>query len=157
MAKKKTDEPAATGGFGLPAGLGEMIGGLAKVKLPGGVVGKVTLALIIICVVIGAVALKAANVWIEAGALGMIFVMAFVILWKLISFADRNPQAALLEGAEFLVHQQIVNVAKNVPSFPAPQLERVEPEAIEGVAADPALAHVPDEAVLLSQPNEGVR
>jgi len=48
----------------------------------------------------------------------LIFIFAFVILWRLINFANKNPQAALLEGAEFLVHEQIELAAKGIPVIP---------------------------------------
>jgi len=49
---------------------------------------------------------------------GGILLLAFVIFWRLINFADRNPQAALLEGAEFIIHEQIVHASKYLPSIP---------------------------------------
>jgi hypothetical protein len=78
-------------------------------------------------------------------ALVMVFLLAFTMLWRLINFADRNPQAALLEGAEFLVHQQIVHATKTIPSLPFPSLEQVAAEPIEGPSGDQRLAQIPDQ------------
>ena len=48
---------------------------------------------------------------------GLTFILTFVILWRLINFANKNPQAAIL-GAQFLVHEQIQLAAKGIPSLP---------------------------------------
>lgn len=128
----------------LPFNFDRAIDGLSKVTLRGGVVGKVTFAVVFVSMALGAIAWSVSNIWLSAAALAMVFTLAFVMLWRLINFADRNPQAALLEGAEFLVHQQIVHATKNLPSLSLPQLEQVQPELIEGPAADLQLAQVPD-------------
>lgn len=129
----------------LPFNFDSAINGLSKVTLRGGVVGKVTFAVTFTSLAIAAIAWSVSNIWISAAALCMVFALAFVMLWRLINFADRHPQAALLEGAEFLVHEQIVHAAKSVPVLPPQQIEQVQPEAIEGPAADPQIAQQPDE------------
>lgn len=129
----------------LPFNMDSAINGLSKVTLRGGVVGKVTFAVVFTSLAIAAISWSVANVWISAAALCMVFILAFVMLWRLISFADRHPQAALLEGAEFLVHEQIVHATKSLSSLPAQLIEQVQPEVIEGPSADPQLAQQPDE------------
>lgn len=57
-------------------------------------------------------------VWVSVLALVLVFTLCFALLWRLVSFADRNPQAALLEGAEFLVHEQIRLGMKSSPVLP---------------------------------------
>jgi len=137
----------------LPFNIDNAINGLSKVTLRGGVVGKVTFTVSFASLAIAAIAWSVPNIWISAGALCMVFVLAFAMLWRLINFADRHPQAALLEGAEFLVHEQIMHSTKSLPSLPPQQIEQVQPEAIEGLAADPKLAQQPDEEeqILLMQ------
>jgi hypothetical protein len=44
----------------------------------------------------------------------------FPLLWRLISFAERHPQAALFEGAEFLAHEQMIMGMKSTPVLPEP-------------------------------------
>ncbi len=129
----------------LPFNIDSAINGLSKVTLRGGVVGKVTFAVVFACLALVAIAWSVSNIWISAAALCMVFILAFVMLWRLITFADNHPQAALLEGAEFLVHEQIVHASKSLPLLPPQQVEQVQPEAIEGPAADPQLAQQPDE------------
>ncbi|KIC90266.1 hypothetical protein [Flavihumibacter solisilvae] len=68
----------------------------------------------------------AGNLWISCAAIALIFILTFVILWRLINFANKNPQAAILEGAEFLVHEQIQMAAKGLKSMPQSLLTLVE-------------------------------
>lgn len=128
----------------LPFSLDKAFDGLAKVTLRGGVVGKVTFAVGFVAFALASIAWGAKNVWISAGAVVAIFGIAFTMLWRLINFADRNPQAALLEGAEFLVHEQMAHAAKGINVIPINQVQQVEAESAPGIATDPALAQLPD-------------
>ena len=128
----------------LPFNLDRAIEGLSKVTLRGGVVGKVTFAVVFVAIALAAIAWSVRNVWLSAAALGMVFILALIMLWRLINFADRHPQAALLEGAEFLVHEQIVHAAKSLPIITVSATEQVQPELVEGQAADANLAQLPD-------------
>lgn len=128
----------------LPFGFDKAFDGLAKVTLRGGVVGKITFAVSLVAFALATIAWSAKNVWISAGALGLIACIAFPLLWRLINFADKNPQAALLEGAEFLVHEQMAHAAKGINIIPMNQIQQVEAESSVQVATDPALAQLPD-------------
>ena len=131
----------------LPFNFDSVISGLSRVTLRGGVVGKVTFAVSLVSIALAAIAWSASNIWISGVALAMIFSLTFVMLWRLINFADRHPQAALLEGAEFLIHEQIVHATKHLPSIPLNQIEQIQPEVIEGPAASPEIAQMPDQEV----------
>ncbi|NSL89336.1 hypothetical protein ECE50_021015 [Chitinophaga sp. Mgbs1] len=97
--------------------LNKLIRNVSKVKLSGGVFGKTCQVIIIIALCFVAIAFIAKNLWISIAAMVFIFIIAFVFLWKLLSFANKNPQAAILDGAEFLVHQQIEYAAKGIPNL----------------------------------------
>jgi predicted outer membrane repeat protein len=98
----------------------KLINNVAKVKLGGGIFGKTCTVIMVITVTFGGIACVANNLWVCILAIVLIAAIAFVLLWRLINFADKNPQAVILEGAEFLVHQQIELAAKGVPKLPAP-------------------------------------
>jgi hypothetical protein len=98
----------------------------SKITLPGGVVGKVCKVLIFIALAFAAIAWSVKVVWVSVAALGMLFLLCFVILWRLVSFADRNPQAAILEGAEFLMHEQLRLGTKANPQLPAGEEDLIE-------------------------------
>jgi hypothetical protein len=120
----------------LPFSFDKAIEGLSKVTLKGGLVGKATFAIMVVSLTLAAIAWAANNVWISAAALVMVFTIAFVMLWRLVNFADRHPQAALLEGAEFLVHEQIVHASKSLPVIPAEVVNQIESEVAEPLAIE---------------------
>lgn len=119
---------------------------VSKVTLKGGVVGKVSRVLIVASLSMAAIAWSVNLAWVAAVAILLVFILCFVMLWRVISFADRNPQAALLEGAEFLVHEQLTLGEKGRPSLPVAPEDRVAgaPE-IDAPGAD-----LPDQDTLLS-------
>ncbi|MHB1528579.1 MAG: hypothetical protein ACYCXT_03965 [Acidiferrobacteraceae bacterium] len=137
-----------------PFNFDRAIEGLTKIKLPGGVVGRVTLTLMVVSLAFVAIAWSGRNIWLSAAALGLSFILAFVMLWRLINFADRNPQAALFEGSEFLLHEQIVHASKLIPIPLSEATVQVQPEAIEGPDAIVELAELPDDESL-SIDNDG--
>lgn len=98
--------------------VGKLIENVSRIKLKGGIFSKASTVLIVVSVCILVIALIARNIWVSCGAIGLIFTLTFVILWRLINFANKNPQAAILEGAEFLVHEQIQLAAKGIASIP---------------------------------------
>ncbi len=98
--------------------ISKLIKNVTKVKLGGGIFGKTCTVIMVIAVTFGGIAWIANNLWVCILAIVLIAIIAFVLLWRLISFADKNPQALILEGAEFLVHQQIELAAKGIPSIP---------------------------------------
>ncbi|MGB5957673.1 hypothetical protein [Pseudomonas sp.] len=129
----------------LPFSFDKAIEGLTKITLRGGVVGKVTFAVVFISLSLALIAWSVKNIWISAAALGAVFILAFSMLWRLINFADRNPQAALLEGAEFIVHEQIVHASKSQHRLTAEEVRPIQPEPIEGPSANPEIALLPDQ------------
>ena len=98
--------------------IGKLINNVSRVKLKGGIFAKASLVIIIVSLCIFGIAATLGNIWVSCGAIGLIFILAFVILMRLINFANKNPQAAILEGAEFLVHEQIQLAAKGVKEIP---------------------------------------
>lgn len=128
----------------LPFDLGIVIKNLSKVKLKGGVVGKATLAIMVVSLCFAIISWSVHSMLISGIALGLTFIFAFILLWRLISFADRHPQAALLEGAEFLAHAQLQLGSKANPVITVEQSDRTQPEPVEGASANPELAAQPD-------------
>ena len=139
----------------LPFSFDKAIEGLTKVTLRGGVVGKVTFAVVFTSLSIALIAWSVKNIWISAAALAAVFLLALSLLWRLINFADRNPQAALLEGAEFIVHEQIVHASKSQHRLTAEEIKPIQPEPIEGESANPAIALIPDQETTDQQKIEG--
>lgn len=118
----------------------------ANIKLPGGVVGKVCTVLTVTTICIAGLGMLSRNEWIMAAGIGAIGLIVFPLLWRVINFADRNPQAALLEGAQFLVHQQMVLGTKQNPVLVVAPETFAEEQLIEAeVAEPPMLPNDPEE------------
>lgn len=98
--------------------IGKLVNNVSKVTLKGGIFAKTCTVLIMVSISMFGISYFAKNIWISGIAIGLIFIMTFMILWRLINFANKNPQAAILEGAQFLVHEQIQLAAKGVPNLP---------------------------------------
>jgi hypothetical protein len=123
---------------------------VSGVKLPGGVVGKICVVLIVASICILGLALATRNEWISVAAIVAIFLLVFSLLWRLINFADRNPQAALFEGAEFLLHEQILAASKYEPVIPRSLDSLTEERPTDLSQADIAALNQPDDAQLLA-------
>lgn len=104
-----------------------MFGSISNVKLRGGVVGKVCTVLLSVAAATAIIAWAAHSVWVCVFALALLFGLCFPILWRLIGFAERHPQAALFEGAEFLAHEQMQFGMKSTPVLPEPDLMQPPP------------------------------
>lgn len=80
--------------------------------------GKVCTVLIVIAAAMAVIAWAVHMVWVSVLALALLFLLSFPLLWRLINFAEKNPQAALFEGAEFLAHEQMQLGMKTTPVLP---------------------------------------
>ena len=136
--------------------IGKVLQNVSAIKLPGGVVGKVCAVLIVASICIGGVAAISKNEWVIVAGIAAIFLLAFPSIWRLINFADRNPQAALLEGAEFLLHQQMVMGTKTNPVIPLQPEAITEERPAELPAEERALLNQPEEAEAPPEPDRPV-
>jgi hypothetical protein len=91
---------------------------VSKVKIGGGVVGKVTTVLIFICISTALIAWAARLWWVSLVGLVLMFGLCAPLLWRLVNFAERNPYAALFEGAELLAHERMKFGTKENPVLP---------------------------------------
>lgn len=92
------------------------IASCARVKLPNGLVGKLSKVLFMFVIVFGAVlttAILKCNQTIII-VLAVLFI-SVLLIWGLaiILFASKHPESALLEGAEFIMHEQLKLAAKD--------------------------------------------
>jgi len=91
----------------LPINWKNALAGVSKISLSGGIVGKICIVLIVIAIAISTISFSFKNFWVTIIALVMLFILAINILNRLISLAGKNPIAALFEGSELLVHEQM--------------------------------------------------
>lgn len=98
--------------------VGALMKHVSKVTLRGGTVSKLSQVLIVLTICVTFLSWTAQNLWITGGAIFLLVIVCFSSIWRLINFANKNPQAALMEGAQFLIHEQIVLGMKSQPTLP---------------------------------------
>jgi hypothetical protein len=91
---------------------------IKSIKLTGGVFGKTTLLLIVLCLCIAIVTLKIGTWWFALILMIPMMLLVFYALKRCLDFAEKNPQAAIMDGAEFLVHERIVHGRKGEEELP---------------------------------------
>jgi hypothetical protein len=109
----------------------KLIASVSQIKLKGGIFAKAAAALIVMSICVLGAAILCTNFWISVIAIVSIVLPVFILIWRLLNFADKNPQAAILEGAEFLVHEKIQLAMKDVVSIPQSISTLIEEPFIE--------------------------
>ena len=124
-----------------------MLDTASKIKLSGGMVGKVCKVLIIVALAMAVIAWSVKLVWVSVLAICLLFVLCLVILWRVISFAIKNPQAAIMEGAEFLLHEQLMLGTKSNPRLLVTDRESIEAHLVILSPSETKMVLKPDETV----------
>lgn len=97
---------------------GKLIKNVSSVKLGKGIFGKAATVLIVLTVTFGFIAWASHNVWVCVVALVLLAFIVTFILFRLMRLAEKTPQTVILEGAEFILHQQIEIASKGMPTLP---------------------------------------
>ena len=85
---------------------------IKTINLTGGTFGKISLVLIILCVCVTAIVIGLGSLWLAGLGVVAFSVIVFYALKRVFDFADKNPQAAIMEGAELLNHERLVYASK---------------------------------------------
>lgn len=95
----------------------QMLNRVSSIKLSGGIFGRVCYVLIAVVFGIVCLVLKSDLWWMPPLALFAIIVVVCPFLWKVITFAEANPHAAIFEGAQYLKYEQLTHSSKNHPTI----------------------------------------
>ncbi len=125
--------------------LQKILHNVSKIKLSGGIVGKVCIVLIVVALSMAAMAWSVKLEWVSVIAIILLFILTFVMLWRVINFANKNPQAAILEGAEFILYQQLMLGTKAHPQLAVDTTAFVEDHPVTLTPADQKAIMAPDE------------
>lgn len=115
---------------------------LKSIKLSGGIFGKTNLLLLVLTVCVSSVAWKIGSWWFALIVLLILMGLIFYAIKRCFDFAMHNPQAAIMDGSEFLVHERIVHGIKNQGSFlpkdfdiahPSPEISEAEISAADAL------------------------
>ena len=85
---------------------------LKSIRLSGGIFGKTTVLLCVVTVSACAIAWKISNPWISFAIVSLVIVIVWYSVKRCFDFAQDNPQAAIMEGQELLLHEKIVHRVK---------------------------------------------
>ena len=117
----------------------------AKLRFPTGAIGKTCMMLAIVAISCAGLAWAARNPWVAGLGLIIVAVVTIYTVKRIFDFADKNPTAAILEGSEFVQHEQITLAAKGTPQLPSSEVIQInEPEDIP-LLEDASLANQPDQ------------
>lgn len=82
------------------------------IKLTGGIFGKTSLILVVLCICVSAISIKIGTWWFSLIVMLPMMMLIFYSLKRVLDFAEQNPHAAIMDGAELLVHERIVHGMK---------------------------------------------
>lgn len=130
----------------LPFGLDSALQNVSQVKLKGGAIGKICHALIFVVVSIALISWSVCVVWVALTAMILIFGLSCIVFCRVLNLAEKNPQAALMEGAEYLVHEQMMIGTKDTPLIPIYETDLSDSDSTP-------LALTPEELQQVDQPD----
>lgn len=139
----------------MPFNLDSVVQNASKLQLKGGLAGKICQVLIAVVFAIAAIAWSFKSLVVAMTGLGIVFFLPAVVLWRLINLAEKNPQTALMEGAELLLHQQMLLGAKNQPLLPSASTNSQEPGVITLSDQELQALRKPDPEPLIQMPPPG--
>lgn len=123
----------------------QLIATATRIRFPNGAFGKTCMVITVVAAAFSMIAWSVHDQWVSALALILLAAITHITLQRLFDFADKNPAAAILEGAEFIRHEQMQITAKNMPVLPTGGTTAVsEPECL------PLLPDTPDSPGVLT-------
>jgi hypothetical protein len=114
------------------------------IKFPAGAFGKTCMLVALIGFSCAAISWAAPNPYVSTLALFLVSGVAVYALRRAFNFADKNPSAAILEGAEFVRHEELRLAAKNVPQIPYAETTTTAPPDAPAITFDAESANAPD-------------
>lgn len=100
------------------ARLDQVFKSLKGVKLKGGIFGKVCLLLVVVAVCISVVCVKDEVWWVPLALLLPFMAIILYALKRCFDFAEKNPVAAIVDGAELVAYEQATQGRKGHDNLP---------------------------------------
>ena len=91
---------------------------IKTIKLKGGIFDKTTTLLIVLCLCVATVCVSTSMWQITLILMLPLMLMIFYAFKRCIDFAEKNPYAAIMDGAELLVHEKILHGKKGQDEIP---------------------------------------
>jgi len=90
-----------------------------SIKLTGGIFGKTNLLLIVLVICGSAVAMTISVWWAASLIILALICLVFYGIKRCFDFADANPHAAIMDGAELLIHERTLQGRKGYNILPS--------------------------------------
>ncbi len=91
---------------------------IGRIKFGSGVIGKTGTVMLGVVIVFGIVAYRIDGFWALAGIALLTAAVFLVYLFATLRFAERNPNIAVLEGAELIQAKRLDLGASEMPALP---------------------------------------
>ena len=92
---------------------------IKSIRLTGGIFGKTVLLLIVLCLSMAAVSIDSSIWWNSLVLMLTVAALVYYLIKRCFDFAEKFPEAAIMEGAEFLAHERLVHAKKG--DIPVPK------------------------------------
>lgn len=126
---------------------------IKTIKLTGGIFGKTILLLVVFCICLTAITLKVGTWWFALILMIPLMSLVFYFLKRCLDFAESNPQAAIMDGSEFLVHERIVYGRKGEEVLPA--FEVTVDHELPKISEAEVISEDPSPTAAIEDKNEG--
>lgn len=110
------------------ADISKALENMTAVKLRGGIFGKAVTLLIVLIISVGTVCSFLKIWWVALFLMLPVIGVVLYTLKRCLDFAETNPQAAIMDGAEFLKHETLMFTQKNGKIDPSLQISVIEHE-----------------------------
>ena len=87
--------------------LAKTLESVKSIKLQGGIFSKSSLIIIVLAICTASVCIFTKNVWVSLILTLSVLGIAFYTIKRCLDFAEKNPQAAIMDGAQFLLHEKM--------------------------------------------------
>ncbi len=91
---------------------------IKSIKLKGGIFGKTITLLIVLCICVATVCVAASMWQITLLLMFPLMILVFYGFKRCIDFAEKNPYAAIMDGAELLIHDRLLHGRKGQDEIP---------------------------------------
>lgn len=117
----------------------------AKIKLPGGIVGKTCYVLMAVCGALAAIVIAIRTESIGYAAIGALVIIVIWALNRVFRFADANPELATMDGSEIVSFKRMQLAQKGYGPIEALPAES-PPGTVELLPAEQDMALLPDQS-----------
>ncbi len=129
----------------LPPWFDHLANNISKVTIKGGLAKAICYVLIFVAISMATIALSVHEVIVALFIATLLFVLVIIILLRLINLAEKYPQSALMEGAEYLAHEQMMIGSKANPHIPILASDVVESVLVTLSPEERQTLNVPEE------------